>query len=190
MRQIIQTYFLRDSWNEAGARDNRVKFVSINPLKGTAAGYVAKYVAKNIGGIEDAQSDESNESSKSAAARVEAWAATWRIRQFQQVGGHAVSVWRELRRVGEQVAEKVPSIFGAWLAAQKKASEKGADFAAFVESMGGLDMPPRESKLKLDDDYVTKRGRYGETVARVLHGVRERWGLARVANNREKWRRV
>lgn len=189
LRQVIKTYFLRDSWSEAGAMQHRVKFVSINPLKGTAAGYIAKYVAKNIGGIEDEQSDEGSESSKSAAARVEAWAATWRIRQFQQIGGHAVSVWRELRRVGEEVAEKVPSIFGAWLAAQKKEQQK-ASFAQFVESMGGLDMPPRESKLKLDDDYITKRGRYGETVARVVRGVRERWGLARVVNNREKWVRV
>lgn len=189
LRQVISTYFLRDSWSEAGAIANRVKFVSINPLKGTAAGYIAKYVAKNIGGIEDEQSDEGSESSKSAAARVEAWATTWRIRQFQQVGGHSVTVWRELRRVD---VDKVPSIEALMAAvrAVQKTEQNKANFAEFIESMGGLNMPPRESKLKIDDDYVTKRGRYGETVARVVKGVRERWGLGKVANNRESWVRV
>lgn len=190
LRDVIRTYFLRDSWQEAGALDNRVKFVSINPLKGTAAGYVAKYVAKNIGGIEGEHSDEGNQSSESAAARVEAWATTWRIRQFQQIGGHSVTVWRELRRVeGEAIPSHFESLSAAWKAAQKT-SEKKASFAQYIESMGGLLTPMREGRIKLDDDYITKRGRYGETVARIIKGVRERWGLGKVENNREVWHRV
>lgn len=186
----ISEYFLRDSGKEKGAKENRVKFVYINPLKGSAAGYVAKYVAKNIGGIEGELSDEANTESSKAAGRVEAWASTWRIRQFQQIGGHSVTVWRELRRVASEVAAVASErILGAWVTAQKKA-EKKANFASFIESMGGLQTKPKESVIKIDDDYLDKKGKYGMTIARVVKGVRERWGRGVAANNREEWVKV
>lgn len=186
----IKFEFMRDSWHEAGAQQNRVKFVHINPLKGTAAGYVVKYVSKNIGGIEGEKSDEANADSKSLAGRVEAWAATWRIRQFQQVGGHSVTVWRELRRVASECAFKASdNIFKAWQCAQKTVELK-ASFAKYIQAMGGLDVRPRESVLALDDDYIHTKGKYGDTVIRVIKGVRERWGLGVANNNREKWERV
>jgi Bacteriophage replication gene A protein (GPA) len=183
----IREYFLRDSGDERGAKDNRVKFVHINPLKGSAAGYVAKYVAKNIGGIEGEQSDEADTDSSKAASRVEAWAATWRIRQFQQIGGHSVTVWRELRRVASEVAASASErILGAWKTAQKTETAK-ASFARYIESMGGLMTSPKESVIKLDEDYLDRRGRYGMTIVRVIKGVRERWGRGVAENNREKW---
>lgn len=188
--RIITQYFLADSATEEGAKKNRVKFVFINPLKGTAAGYVMKYVCKNIGGLDDELSDEGNQSSKSAAGRVEAWATTWRIRQFQQLGGHSVSVWRELRRVAVDVAiDAGRQIFTAWQGCQKQAELK-ASFAKFIQSMGGLERGQKDSLIKLDDDYVMRRGRYGDAVARVIHGVKERFGMNKAANNREAWHRV
>jgi flagellar biosynthesis/type III secretory pathway chaperone len=191
LRAGITKYFIADSrqeiWNDISPR---VKFVAINPLKGSAAGYVAKYVAKNIGGIEGEKSDESDEDSTSVAGRVEAWAATWRIRQFQQIGGHSVTVWRELRRITCEVAFKASDrIFGAWQTAQKTIEAK-ASFARFIESMGGIVTKPKESVIKIDDDYLTKRGKYGETIVRVIKGVRERWGRHVAANNREEWHKV
>lgn len=191
MRGVIRNYFMQDSFGEAGADKNRVKFVSINPLKGTAAGYVIKYVSKNIGGIEGEQSDEGNQESTKAAERVDAWASTWRIRQFQQVGGHSVTVWRELRRVDEAaICQDFRELMRAWRAAQGIKEKRKASFADFIEAMGGLNTPARESIISLDDDYVIRRGRYGETAARVIKGVRLRFGFDKAANNREEWVRV
>lgn len=191
IRAAFKEHFLADNGNEYGAQANRVKFVSINPLRGSAAGYVAKYVAKNIGGLQDERSDEGDISSTEAFKRVEAWASTWRIRQFQQIGGHSVTVWRELRRVdGEQAQNAGSNIFTAWKTAQKTQAGGKANFAKYVEAMGGLGMKPRESRIAIDDDFVTVRGRYGEVVVRVLKGVRERFGINRAVNNREKWERI
>ena len=85
-RDLMRRYFLADSGHEPGAQQNRLKFVSIDPQKGSAAGYVAKYVAKNIDGY-GIGTDLFGTPALEASARVEAWASTWGIRQFQQVGG-------------------------------------------------------------------------------------------------------
>jgi Bacteriophage replication gene A protein (GPA) len=186
----IRTYFLREDWTEAGASENRVKFVHIKPSKGTAAGYVVKYVSKNIGGIDGESSDEAKASSNSLAGRVEAWASTWRIRQFQQIGGHSVTVWRELRRVSCELAQQAGAqIFNSWYTAQRKDTIK-ASFAEYIESMGGLNTPPTKGWVKLDDDFIYTRGRYGMGIVHKVRGVCERYGMGAAKNNREEWQRV
>jgi hypothetical protein len=148
---------------------------------------VVKYVSKNIGGIEGEKSDEADASSETLAARVEAWASTWRIRQFQQLGGHFVTVWRELRRVDEsELNGKRPQFVKAWQAAQRNGEVK-ANFAQYIECMGGLAVKAREGLLKVDYDAVNKRGRYGEAVVLKVLGVGERFGRDVVRTNRKEW---
>ena len=84
----------------------RVDFKDIDPAKGCAAAYLAKYVSKNIDGLtnsgESMGDDDEAEPGTSAAEtakRVGAWASQWGIRQFQQIGGVPVTLYRELRRV-------------------------------------------------------------------------------------------
>ncbi|HJV24573.1 MAG TPA: replication endonuclease [Aromatoleum sp.] len=99
VREIVRHYFL-ETWDghEAGAAENRVKFEAIDKARGGAVAYVSKYISKNIDGM-TVNGDLLGDGQVEVAERVETWATTWRIRQFQQLGGAPVGVWRELRRL-------------------------------------------------------------------------------------------
>ncbi|MCJ8348282.1 replication endonuclease [Moritella sp.] len=78
----------------------RCDAVIMDPEKGTATGYIAKYISKNIDGygMDGELDDETGRDQKEMAAHVTAWASRWRIRQFQPIGGAPVTTYRELRR--------------------------------------------------------------------------------------------
>ncbi|UUA73546.1 replication endonuclease [Cellvibrio sp. QJXJ] len=98
VKSIFKKYSLRTDADEAGAAKYRLKIVLIDKERGSAAGYIAKYISKSIDGthIDD---DLLGNSGFEAAERICAWASSWGIRQFQQIGGGSVTVWRELRRL-------------------------------------------------------------------------------------------
>lgn len=131
VRRVVRDYFLREDGDEPGAAKNRVKFVEIDPTIGTAAGYIAKYVAKNIDGFQvQGDFEGENLSAVTGAQRVEAWASTWGIRQFQQIGGAPVGVWRELRRIRKENPEH-----SAPMAAARAAADAG-NWRRYTEVMG------------------------------------------------------
>jgi hypothetical protein len=76
----------------------------IDPELGTATGYIAKYISKNIDGyaMDDDVSDEADKPVKDMAKNVSAWKSRWNIRQFQFFGGAPVTTYRELRRFANQ----------------------------------------------------------------------------------------
>lgn len=106
---ILRSYALEDNPAEV-ASDETVRFDAklIDPAKGSAAGYVLKYVTKNINGKQFARQgvdgdhlDTYGHDLTTSAPRIEAWAACWGIRQFQFYGLPSVTVWRQTRKIRE-----------------------------------------------------------------------------------------
>lgn len=177
LRALFRRYFLKDSATEAGAKRNRCEFVAIDWTKGSAAGYVAKYVSKNIDGY-NVQADLEGEGhdAVTSAERVEAWASTWGIRQFQQVGGPNVGAWRELRRMGAgETSETVE---------QARSAADTGNWARYVEVQGGPTVTRRETRLRVaytrsgerwnvqkGEAYPAPLTRYGEPSPGAVFGV-------------------
>ncbi len=131
---IMTDYFLREDSTERGAYKNRVKTVYIDMVNGSAVGYIAKYICKNIDGVyQDGKTKFDAKKSGgldsiAMSERVLAFASLWSIRQFQQIGGVKVGAWRELRRVRtEKDIAKLPDS----IKAMHKAADDG-DWEAFI----------------------------------------------------------
>jgi hypothetical protein len=165
---IAGAYAFQESPGEVGALKHRFTAVPMDPAKGSATGYLAKYISKNIDGEKDDGDSigldfASGKNAKASSKRVLSWAATWSIRQFQQVGGPSITVWRELRRlVGncDQPLLKVSLIEGPRSAADR------ALWGLFWFLQGGPDVPRKA--LTLRPMYDTNgKGKYGDPVTRV-----------------------
>ena len=147
VRSIFSDYALSVDGNEPGAKKHRFTAVAIDARKGSAAGYVAKYVAKNIDG-ENLETDLYGNDAKQSAKGIDAWASTYNIRQFQFIGSPSVTVWRELRRLAnsKQSQEidpiKSPALYKAMLAADT------ADWAAYVMVMGGIGVKAKDRPIQ------------------------------------------
>jgi hypothetical protein len=152
----IQTIFtkhaLKDSPDEPGAKKHRCDIKHIDANKGSATGYIVKYVSKNIDG-EGVGDDREGKPAIETAKRVEARATRRCIRQFPQIGGPPVSVWRELRRIKDVPSTAPECIKEAHAAANKMNPSKHHDGTAvawdqYCEAQGGV-MCGRDALIKL-----------------------------------------
>lgn len=126
--QTLRACALADSPNEPGADMHRFTAERIDPAKGSAAGYVAKYVAKSIDGHALDSDTESDDDGQTAAGRIVAWARLWGIRQFQFFGLPAITPTRELYRHDGQG-------LGSQALSQAHAACKAKDYAGYLAAL-------------------------------------------------------
>ncbi|MEN0037472.1 MAG: replication endonuclease [Cellvibrio sp.] len=172
VKTVFKNYSLRTDASEKGAAEYRLKIVLIDREKGSAAGYIAKYISKSIDGshVDD---DLIGNSGSDAAERICAWASSWGIRQFQQIGGASVTVWRELRRLAD----------GEGIVEQMREAADAANWAAYLLlQSGGMPFVKRDLQAvraaywlehdadtgEVIDESVNK---YGEESKGKLFGV-------------------
>ncbi|WP_299974615.1 replication endonuclease [uncultured Pseudoteredinibacter sp.] len=155
---IFKHYALQEDGDEVGAQKNRVDVVNIDPMKGSAAGYCAKYVAKNIDGF-GVETDSYGKDAIMSAMRIEAWATTWGIRQFQQIGGPSVTVYREARRIDTETDIALDPVAKAVI----EAADAG-DWQSYTDLMGGAICPRVDRPIRPMIIQREELNKYGETV--------------------------
>lgn len=158
--EIMQAYALEEDGGEQGAQYARFKFENIEKEKGSATAYIAKYISKNIDGyqLDDEVDDETGQNLKEMAKNVTAWASRWGIRQFQQIGGAPVTVWRELRRLGSQKVES-PTIDPVLAAAD------AGDWAAYTQLQGGAMVQRKDLRVRIS--YEEAQNQFEEDIKKV-----------------------
>jgi hypothetical protein len=184
VEQRLRAEWLKEFGDDPGARDHRVRVEHIDASKGSAAGYIAKYVSKNIdgaGAIGTTESDETGEAVNASLVRVDAWASVHGIRQFQQIGGPTVGLWRECRRVGEEELDTTD----ADIARCARAADRGSYFG-FCRSVTFDGQGTRRSSLKLWKEETGETNQYGE--CRGARTVGLRFASARLITRPHQWR--
>lgn len=157
LTETLRAYALGDSPNEPGASKHRFTVVRVDPKQGSAVGYVAKYVAKNMDGEGVGFDADTGATAADSALRSVTWARLWGVRQFQFFGVPSITPTRELYRVEPS---SLPSHSGALQAAHDacKANDYGAWLAAC-----------HAHAIRFGVDYIERpSSRYGgETSSRI-----------------------
>lgn len=166
--KTIKHYSLQEDGNESGAQQYRVKVEHIDPKKGSAVGYIAKYIAKNIDG-EHVGEDGYGYDAIDSAVRIRAWASNWNIRQFQAIGGPSVTAWREARRFAtSELAEQILETIGDdKLQALIAAADLG-NWEEYVELSGGPTTPRNEQPLRALHVKKDIPSKYGDITTKIL----------------------
>lgn len=192
---IIHRYALEDSPTEPGASQHRMTVERIDPARGSAVGYLVKYITKNLDGrtrsgtsIGDAH-DHAGQVQGDAvrlAERVQAWASCWAVRQFQQIGSVPVGPYRELRRVAD-VIEQSPELEalrtaardGDWFLFETLSREYQPELRRISDAVEAF----REGDVRRAQAEL---GRYGEPIWRTV-AVRIPASAAEVVTRTVRW---
>lgn len=176
---IMRKYALKDNPNERGAKKNRFDVEVIDSEKGSAVGYIAKYISKNI----DGYGLDSGEDT--AANRVVAWSSLWEVRQFQQIGCPSVSVWRFLRSLEGEHSD-------GYIESMRQAAITN-DYAEYIRLQGGLLVSTKTQNVR-----VANRNKADEKGEDLLNdygeNLRESYGLKTAKKvyqlSQKKWEKM
>ncbi|EPZ5495422.1 TPA: replication endonuclease [Citrobacter farmeri] len=163
--EIMRRYALKEDGDERGAARNRFQAKHLN--KGGAAGYIAKYIAKNIDGYAlDGELDkDTGKPLKDTAAAVTAWASTWRIPQFKPIGLPTMGAYRELRKLPRGVS--IADEFDERVEAARAAAD-GGDFDLYITAQGGANVPRDDQTVRVARSVSDDVNEYEEDIERVV----------------------
>ncbi|ELC8786921.1 replication endonuclease [Salmonella enterica] len=160
---VFRTYALQEDGDEPGAEDYRFEAVQEDKSRGRAVGYIVKYISKNIDGhgLDGEVDKETGKPLKEEARRVKAWASRWNIRQFQQIGGAPVTIWRELRRLGDRELVLSPEIEAV------RATADASDWQYYTMYQGGPFVARDDLTVRLYYSHTENGNDYGDTVSKI-----------------------
>ena len=184
---IMRKYAMKEDGDERGAAKNRFDCKHLN--RGGAAGYIAKYIAKNIDGyaLEGERDHETGELLTDSAAAVSAWAATWRIPQFHPIGLPTMGSYRECRRIR---SISLTETFDEEVEAVRAAADAG-DFMAYMTAQGGANVPRDDQTLRVARRVANELNAYDEEVKKVVGIFAPHLGESHVYETRTtQWRIV
>ena len=183
--ELCRKYAFEEDGDEQGAHEARFDAKRIDPERGSATGYIVKYISKNITG-EHIDLDELGIDGKNSAIRVVAWAKLWKIRQFDFFGVPDKGVYRELRRLKEEDYE-------GFLAELVKAADE-SNFCEYMKLAGGTNINRKDRPIHVYREVRETRNKYGEEVSFVkgvlFYGSTivtrlHQWMIERVPKTRE-----
>lgn len=212
--EVVRAYWLDfdredlTAWEKSAAEKHRLKCVEMEA--GGAAGYMAKYVAKSIGHHDIGEHLDDVDGFTAAIEagnvkgwqRVDAWAATWGIRQFQAQGQPPVAAWRELRRVSAdqidglrvETGDRITARIAVAVHTTGIKGEPGymrACFARFATHMGGMCLPRADYQLQPAKRITEVVNGYGETIEqKKVVGLVVRSTGKWLISRRQAWVRV
>lgn len=163
VRKILKELCMRDTPEEVRTYTTRFKPVYIDPNKGSAAGYIAKYITKAVNGanvkeIIDPASGEIRIAPADAAERARFWASINNIRQFESIGLPSVTVWRQMRKLGKGLAGKCEvanavnthvDLVGGYALEKVREAADSSDWAAFCLAMGGVQIKRKDQVVRI-----------------------------------------
>lgn len=163
--EIMRRYALKEDGDEKGATARRFEAKHLN--RGGAAGYIAKYIAKNIDGYAlDGQIDhDTGKPLTDTAAAVTAWASTWRIPQFKSIGLPTMGAYRELRKLPRGVS--IADEFDERVEAARAAADEG-EFDLYIVAQGGANVPRDSQTVRVARNVTDEVNAYEEDIERVV----------------------
>ncbi|MGV8925726.1 MAG: replication endonuclease [Ewingella sp.] len=178
--KIMRDYAIKEDRDELG-KNTRARFTAkrLDPKKGSATAYIAKYISKNIDGyaLDGEKDHDTGKPLKETARLAMAWASRHRIRQYQPIGTPPVTVWRELRKLNNQlVGNLIKSaafkpgqklLPDAEMDAVMAAADAGC-FATYIMRQGGVLIPRNSYAVRIAYEDAEKPNAYGETTEKIF----------------------